>query len=398
MTDTVILGGGLAGAAAALWLADIGRSATVIEARPRLGGRALSRHWGGAVVEYGGGWIRADHGLMIQLAQRLGFALTPRAPARERRFFPGAACDLAEFFADAAQMGENSALHSMTLAQYLNSRAFSPAAMREIMAWWAISGSGDAGKIGINELLAPKLAHGFAAKLEELAFTVEGGISALIEAAIRASGAEVILNDPAVALTAALSDGASVTLASGRCVQGKTALVALPLNCFGDVRFTPPLQPTQAGLRHLGRAAKLLIRARGPMPGDLATGLAEGLRWLYADRLLPDGSTLIVGFGLADDLGQPHRAQVAQALETAFPRAELVDFDWHDWCADPFARGTWVSPALADVPHYAPHHWQARGNLAFAGSDLYSDQQGWFEGALITAQSAVTAANERLSL
>ena len=37
MTDTLILGGGLAGCAAALWLADHGHSATIVEARRREG-------------------------------------------------------------------------------------------------------------------------------------------------------------------------------------------------------------------------------------------------------------------------------------------------------------------------------------------------------------------------
>ncbi|MEG7700663.1 FAD-dependent oxidoreductase, partial [Listeria monocytogenes] len=69
---------------------------------------------------------------------------------------------------------------------------------------------------------------------------------------------------------------------------------------------------------------------------------------------------------------------------------------WHDWCADPFARGTWVSPILTTLPSYAPEHWAPRGCLAFAGADLYSTEQGWFEGALITARAAVTALNARL--
>jgi monoamine oxidase len=32
-----------------------------------------------------------------------------------------------------------------------------------------------------------------------------------------------------------------------------------------------------------------------------------------------------------------------------------------------------------------------RGRIAFAGSDLYSAEQGWFEGALQTARTAVAA-------
>ena len=91
MTDTLILGGGLAGCAAALWLSDLGHSATIVEARPDLGGRARSREWGdcGDPVEYGGGWIRADHRQMLGLADRLGLTLTPRAPVTAHSYFRG---------------------------------------------------------------------------------------------------------------------------------------------------------------------------------------------------------------------------------------------------------------------------------------------------------------------
>ena len=55
MKDTLILGGSIAGRAAALFLAGHGHAATLIEARPRLGGRARSRDWyGSGPVEFGG--------------------------------------------------------------------------------------------------------------------------------------------------------------------------------------------------------------------------------------------------------------------------------------------------------------------------------------------------------
>ena len=62
MSDVLILGGGLAGAASALLLADQGISATIVEARSRLGGRAFTRGMpgdDGPPVEYGGGWGHA---------------------------------------------------------------------------------------------------------------------------------------------------------------------------------------------------------------------------------------------------------------------------------------------------------------------------------------------------
>ncbi|MGL5010383.1 MAG: FAD-dependent oxidoreductase, partial [Paracoccaceae bacterium] len=59
MSDVLILGGGLAGTASALYLADRGIRSTIVEARARLGGRAYSHPLpgdAGPVIEYGGGW------------------------------------------------------------------------------------------------------------------------------------------------------------------------------------------------------------------------------------------------------------------------------------------------------------------------------------------------------
>lgn len=416
MTDTLILGGGLAGSAAALWLADHGHSATIIEARPRLGGRALSRDWGDCgMVEYGGGWLREDHALMRDLARRLDIALTPRAAItghshfRDGRFSATPADDMAAhrsaiatLMQDAARMDSDAPtarmIRSMSLQDYLDHRAMPASARREILAWWSISGSGAPGLIGANEYITPKLAKGLLVKLQELAFTVETGTSSLVRRAAEASGAAVILADP----VERLEDGAHfvhATLASGRVVTGRTALVAVPVNMLGQIRFSPALTPPQQTVRrtgHAGRAVKLLIRAKGPRPGHLATGETAGLRWIYADRSLPDGSTLLVAFGLCDDTGEPDAAQVGAALQAAFPGTAFLDFDWHDWCADPFSRGTWVSPRLAGLADYAADHWAPRGRLAFAGSDLYSAEQGWFEGALLTARAAASALHTRL--
>ena len=410
MNDTLILGGGLAGTAAALWLADLGRTCTIVEARPRLGGRAHARPWGdgGVAVDYGGGWIRKDHAEMIGLAQRLGLTLSPRAPITQHSHFRDGMwhadpaedmkahqAGLAQLLTDAAQMSDDTpasrALHAMTLQDYLAHRTLPASVEREVLAWWAISGSAPFDQVGVNEYLTPKLAKGLLIKLEELAFTVEGGASRIPQEAAKASGAELVLGDAVERLE---DKGAFVqaTLASGREITARTALVALPLNTLAQIRFFPPLTAAQTRLRqqgHQGAAVKLMIRAKGPIPGHLATGEALGLRWIYADRHLPNGSTLLVAFGLHRDVGEPTRAIVQAAMAAAFPHAEVLGFDWHDWINDPFARGTWVSPALRSLPDYADPHWAMRGRIAFAGSDLYSAEQGWFEGALVTARAAV---------
>lgn len=404
MQDVLIIGGGLAGASAALWLADAGLSARVIEARDRVGGRAHAKSWGKAgMIDLGGGWLRADHALMRGLVGRLGLTLRPSPPLHSHHRMGPAPTqdDLARLSQDAAAIGagDPEGLSHLTLADWLALRGFSPAMRQEILAFWAISGSGDPARIGANELLTPKIAKGLLAKIAELAFTLAEGMEALVSACLAASGADLHLGSPVLALH---DHGTHVTarLEDGSTHHARAALVALPLNTLGRLHITPALPAPVASLAtqgHLGRAIKLMIAAEGPRPGALATGLSHGLRWFWVDRDLGDGSTLVVGFGLFDEAGPPEAATLALALAQAFPGARLKHFDWHDWCADPFAHGTWVSPALDTLPLYDPAHWAPRGRLAFAGSDLASAEQGWFEGALLAARDAVAALTQLLT-
>lgn len=71
--ETVVIGAGLAGLAAAARLVEAGRSVTVIEARNRIGGRVLTRRDSGVsgAIELGPEWL-ADHGAMHDLAVESG--------------------------------------------------------------------------------------------------------------------------------------------------------------------------------------------------------------------------------------------------------------------------------------------------------------------------------------
>lgn len=69
----VVVGAGLAGLAAAREVVKHGRSAIVLEARRRVGGRTLNRSIGGGkVVEIGGQWVGPTQDAMLGLAEEVG--------------------------------------------------------------------------------------------------------------------------------------------------------------------------------------------------------------------------------------------------------------------------------------------------------------------------------------
>jgi monoamine oxidase len=69
----VVIGAGLAGLAAAREVVKAGRSAVLLEARKRVGGRTLNQPIGGGkVVEIGGQWIGPTQDALAKLAQQVG--------------------------------------------------------------------------------------------------------------------------------------------------------------------------------------------------------------------------------------------------------------------------------------------------------------------------------------
>jgi monoamine oxidase len=76
--DVAIVGAGLAGLAAARAVVAAGRTAVVLEARDRVGGRTLNEDIGdGKVVEVGGQWVGPTQFRLLELARELGVETFP---------------------------------------------------------------------------------------------------------------------------------------------------------------------------------------------------------------------------------------------------------------------------------------------------------------------------------
>ena len=80
--DIAIIGAGAAGIAAARRLAGTGRSVLVLEALPRLGGRAWTHTASGLPLDLGCGWLHsAERNPWTSIAEATGFAIDRSTPA-----------------------------------------------------------------------------------------------------------------------------------------------------------------------------------------------------------------------------------------------------------------------------------------------------------------------------
>ena len=419
-TDVIVVGGGLAGAAAALKLAKAGQRVTLLEAQERLGGRAFARAFGGdgPELEFGGGWITPWHHRLRMLAAEHGLSLRPRHPVSHRLWrrdgalhddAPASTADvtaheraIARVAVDAVLLkkgfSENEAgqaLRGIPFQVYLD-RLGCPASTRGLFsAWWTVSGNGDHATVAASEFLAScaydnGLAEGM---IRFWSDTVEPGMGALAERMIMASGANVMLSSPVTAVTRT-ADGVAVS-AGGNSYHAKALILALGLNQLKAVKFTPELSQAKQhaiALGHGGRSFKLWVKADGVPVGTLATGDGSGIEFAFAERLADDGATMIVAFGLTRDGNHPSDfGWVKAQAERLFPAARILSHDWHDWVEDRFARGTWVAALAGHEAGFEAANWQPEGRIAFASSDYAPDQAGWFEGAVISGEEAADA-------
>jgi (S)-6-hydroxynicotine oxidase len=403
--DVAVVGAGLAGATAAAELTARGLSVVVLEARDRLGGRGYCRPFDGdgELVDFGGAWITPWQRNIRDLCARHDIGLQPRHPVTAHRWIRDVddnernrhEAALARLAADAARSGEGGRL---TLAAYLDSIE-APQATRDLVsAWWTVTGNGDKERVPASELLS-SMAHGDGT-LEGISLpwadTLEGGVSLLVERVLAASGAELRKACPVVRIIQ--EPDVVIHAGAGESVRASAAVIATGINPLRSVEIEPPLTDAKRdalAIGHLGRAVKVWAEVRGVAAGMLATGGGHGVEWMFAERETSRGTTLLVGFGVADGpFAIEHEAQAA--VTRLFPEAQLVALDWHDWNEDPYAQGTWVASVAGAEDALAASTWHAEGRLAFASSDIAEDDQGWFEGAVVSGKRAANALAETI--
>jgi pseudooxynicotine dehydrogenase len=419
--DAIVIGGGFAGVTAARELTIAGLDCTLIEARDRLGGRTWYRDWDGDLIELGGGWVHwhQPHAWaeLTRAGQDIGESDAPelvswtvngeRRTGTEaqrhainlrawNRFVAPAAAALPRPHDPLFALETLAPFDAQTIQQRMDELELADEERDVLVAELEGVVNGfidDAGAVSILRLQA--LAGGSLELAEDAGarYTFGSGTGGLIDAIAGQAPFAQWLSTPVDSL-GPVSDGVEVRTRKGDVLRARTCVLTVPLNVLPHIGIDglSPAKRDAIALGQASRGLKLWLRVSGESRGINSMSPGHPFGYLMTDRLLPDGSQLLIGFGCdaaAFDLDD--RPAMQRALDELHPGLEIVDAIAHDWLADEFTRGTW---AIHRPGWYTRHHAamrQPESGLVFAGSDLADGWSGYVDGAI---ESGLRAARQ----
>jgi monoamine oxidase len=423
--DVLVIGGGFAGVTAARDLADEGHRVLLLEARDRLGGRTFYGRFEplGIDLEFGGTYV--DPVMNRNVGREIGrYSLAVEAPAAEieeqialldgvRRYgpLPLTAEELPAFeramyqlvsYSHAVESGvpadqQDLAHLDDSFEDLVERLGLPPAADAFLRTWLEFHGAcelRDTGSLAWYQILGD-LGHSVSALVLTMSHKFTHGTKSLIDAMVEGTGFDVALETPVSAVTQS-GDTVTAETAAGDVYAASAAVVALPINCWPDVEFTPELNPSKRAIAaegHPGTAFKVWALTRGAEP-FVGLGEMSGIGYAATDRQLPEGD-LVVGFGSATTGGDISTAEsVERHLRRYKPEIEVMEIGSHDWNSDPYSKGAWATIRPGWLTRHATQMASQEGRLAFASAEISHVFRGWIDGAI---WSGATAARETLA-
>ncbi len=178
---------------------------------------------------------------------------------------------------------------------------------------------------------------------------------------------------------------------SGERFSAPHAVLAIPLNTWRGIDF-PGLSAAKrrhADAGHAGSALKLFALTRN-VPGRLTAVAYNGrVRQFESYRELDDRQ-IVLGWTVKDGTDALDAAAIERELRAFAPKAEVLDTFSHDWNADPFAQGVWLTARPGMALDRGSVLSKPEGRVASAGGDVAVETEfaGWMEGALRTGEHA----------
>jgi monoamine oxidase len=389
----------------------------LLEARERLGGRAWVSSFAGVDVEMGGAFVHWSQPHLWAEVTRYGLGVVA-LPEPERTFLRrddgieeldagefaalGRAmvqlCEgAAEYLPEPMSVPDTQEAVAADLATTADRLAATdlPARDRDYLdAMCSGLSSAPNDRVGFLTIARSFALAGFDAdRLFETngLWALTGGTASLVDALHRDLASTVLLGTKVEEI---VQDGRAVTV---RTTDGEhsaaTAVVAVPLNTLGAVRFDPALsegkrEAARDGVVSLG--VKVWAKLAGGFPSVFA-GAPDRFPLSFVETFAPtpDGGTVVLGFGpSAASLSPDDPETVARAIEDLLPGARVEEVGGHDWVRDPLARETWATYAPGTWLRWLPELERPEGRIVFAGSDIARGWGSYMDGAIETGLRA----------
>lgn len=427
--DVIIIGAGAAGLAAAARLHRAGVNVLVIEARDRLGGRVLTHHGNGSElpIELGAEFVHGRPPVLCDLINSAGLPTVETSGHRLLRE-GGMLRSFDEFGEIVAGIDEQiDPRTDVTYAQFLES-VKAPAFYKRVAK---------ASVEGFNAASAELISAASIVVADRAAQAIDG------ERQFRVcSGYDSVIHELAKALPASSLRLEHVVRevkwkpqeVDLRCVRGedevrlrtRQLVTTLPLALLralpdkrGAISFDPPLHAKKDALARLevGQVMKvvMLFQERfwedprvigGHAPFSFVFCLDAVFPTFWTTR--PVTGDVLIGWA-AGPAAQRHLGRSAAEIRTSaieslsmtfgVPVAEidplLSEFHFHDWSADPFARGAYSYPGIGGLQATQVFAEPLDGTLFFAGEATdFQGANGTVHGAI---ESGYRAARELLA-
>ncbi|MEV4918538.1 NAD(P)/FAD-dependent oxidoreductase [Streptomyces tirandamycinicus] len=424
--DVIVIGAGFAGITATRELRARGKRVLLLEARGRVGGRTYLDTFGGHQVEMGGTWVETTQPHIAAELTRYDIALTEEhpvdrvllpTPSGPKEFTPEDAFNrtgavLEKLFDGSRQYFERpfeplyrsdllQSLDRLSLRDRLNQLGLTAEEELLVNGQTAIYSGGSSKQGALTMLshwwsLAGWSNQGWA---DTQRWRMTNGTSGLLDAMLAEAKPVLRLNSPVASVT----DTGSlvyVTLKSGVRYSATRAVVAVPVNVWPTIKFSPslPAAHTTAGSQGIAvpNAYKMFIHAKAGAGKFSAQG-AEGGSPI--PMLMPFKETsqglLYVAFSTDPTLDPADKAQVASAVRQLGAELDIIEVRAHDWGRDPYARGGWAFRKPGQLTSLYPSIHNTSGRVAFASGDVANGWSGFLDGAV---ESGLRAARQTLGL
>jgi monoamine oxidase len=423
--DVAVVGAGFAGLAAALELSRRGASVVVLEARSRVGGRALDIPLGaGRVVGLGATWVHPAHERVLALARAAGVrtvAVAAPAPGANPAEDAGVAAALRRLDLMASEVDPAApwavvnaeARDGRTLRSWMDDNV--PAAdtraalTRVAQALWGM----EPAEISLLYALSAIAAAGGAARLVGLAFApprrFAGGAQLVADRLAASLGDRVHVSSPVRRVEH--GDGGVTVEARGLVVRAQQVVVALPPAVTGAIDWSPKLPAVRRQLAQrlpMGSAVTVAgVYDRRFPKAARSTGSDDPMAVVHAVSTGAGGPGLLVGSlggAAARRWAALPAAERRQAALSAFAArygkraARPVAYHEKDWQRSQWSAGGWAGVAPPGVlTSFGTALREPIGPVHWAGTETAAAWTGSLEGAVQSGERAAAEALAALS-